>query len=117
MKSRHTLMRGKITRSFGVDEESAEDLVIELSDGQIVVRREPLDRKIKRGERLPSVTLDPGTLLDQQGKPEAGVQELLVELCSRLPIAKFEEGPADKVDYRAKVWLLAELKQIIEDNK
>jgi len=115
VKSRHTPLKGKLTRSFGLDDE-AKDLVVELNAEQgIVIRKEPADRKLKRGEVLPSVVINPEEAYKNDGNPAMEIAEILTILTRSMPIASFIEGPPNHVDYRAKVWLLAELKQIINE--
>lgn len=115
VKSRHTPLKGKLTRSFGIDDE-ANDLVVEINDEQgIVIRKEPADRKLRRGEVLPSVVINPAEAYKNDGNPAMDIAKILQELTRRMPIASFIEGPPNHVDYRAKVWLLAELNQIINE--
>jgi len=117
MKSRHTTLSGKISRSFGIDEESAKDLVVELNEEKgIVIRKEPTDRKLKRGEVLPAVTIDPEEAFNNAGNPAYEVGDIIQALTRKMPVAKFLEGKPEHVDYRAKVWLMDELKQLIEES-
>ena len=125
MKSRHTEIKGKVARSFGVDKETAKDLVVELNAEEgIVIRLEPTDRRLKRGEVLPAVTIAPAVAFDNYNKaPEevcSSAQEaesLIEKLCKKIPIAKFMDGAPQNIEYRAKVWLLSELNQIIKDER
>jgi hypothetical protein len=115
MKSRHTSVGGSLTRSFGI--EGCNDLVVELSsDGQVIFRKEPADRRIKRGEKLDEHRINVREVFGKMGfKPEKEieVQEILEALVAKLPIARFEEDTPRNLAYSMKVWLLNELKQII----
>lgn len=119
MNSRHTPMSGRLTRSFGSDGNN--DLVVELNaDGQVIFRKEPADRKIKRGEQLPERRLDVREVMqDLTGKPpkELEVTTIIEALIAKAPIAKFEGDTPKNVAYSMKVWLLKELKQIINPEK
>ncbi len=114
MKSRHTPMTGRLTRSFGID--GTDDLVVELTaEGQVVFRKEPADRKLKRGEQLPERRMDVREVMrDLAGRPakEMEAEAIIVELMVRAPIAKFEEDTPKNVAYAMKVWLLRELRRI-----
>lgn len=114
MKSRHTPMTGRLTRSFGID--GTDDLVVELTaEGQVVFRKEPADRKLKRGEQLPERRLCVREVMrDLAGRPakEMEAEAIIVELMARAPIAKFEEDTPKNVAYAMKVWLLRELRRI-----
>jgi hypothetical protein len=115
MKSRHTTMSGRLTRSFWI--EGTEDFVVELvDDGQIIFRKEPADRKIKRGEQLPERRLDIREVmrdLDARPKGEIEATAIIERLLEKAPIAKFEEEPPRSVAYAMKVWLIKELKRIV----
>ena len=107
--SRYTNIGNGITRSLGEDEET--DFVVEIRrDGMIVVREEPL-RRLRRGEKLPEVVIDPweawrNRTAAQVMEPETWVDALIRDL----PVAKFEGENPSKVAYAMKVWLLEELK-------
>lgn len=119
-KSRHTKAKGLLTRSLGVNENV--DLVAGIdAAGHFVIREEPTDRKLKRNEKLPEVKLDIRQLWEDSGRGTTCVEssidefgELLDEIIRRMPIAKFEEGPPSKIHYRAKFWILQELKYLRE---
>lgn len=107
-------MSGRLTRSFGI--EGTEDLVVELdAAGQVVFRKEPADRKLKRSEKLPELRLDVGEVMkDLSGRSgkEMEVEEILEAILARVPIAKFEEDTPRNIAYAMKVWLMRELKRI-----
>ena len=117
-KSRHTEAKGTLTRSLGVNNET--DLVVGIdADGYFVIREEPTDRKLKRNEKLPELKMDIRQMWEGSDRgnkdPDSTADEfveMLDEVIQRMPIAKFEEGPADKIHYRAKFWILEELKFI-----
>lgn len=119
MKSRHTPIAGKLARSFGIDEINATDLVAELrDDGTIAIREEPVDRKLKRGEKLLEVIINVSDAWvagknKATAKAEAprALESAIDRVLSRLPIAELNEQPgqADKFVYRAKAWLMKEL--------
>lgn len=118
MKSRHTPISGSLSRSFGIDEETALDLVAELrDDGTIAIREEPVDRKLKRGEKLPEVVINIRETWDA-GKKKASnakaapkeIESAIDRVLARLPIADLS-GPPEKVGYQAKVWLMKELQK------
>ena len=115
MKSRHTPMSGRLTRSFGID--GTDDLVVELNaDGQIIFRKEPADRKLRRGEQIPEKRMDiRETMKDLSGKPakEMEVTAILEALLAKVPIAVFEGDTPKNLAYSMKCWLLKELKQIV----
>jgi hypothetical protein len=115
MKSRHTPVSGSLTRSFGI--EGFNDLVVELkSDGQVIFRKEPVDRKIKRGEQLPERRLNVREVMGDLGNrptKELEVTSIIEALMAKAPIAQFEGDTPRNVSYSMKVWLLKELKQII----
>ena len=119
MKGRHTPIKGSLTRSFGAD--GSEDLVVELREsGHVVFRREPMDRRIKRGEQLPEKVVDVESTMQTLSAPdtqESSVAEILEEILRRAPIAKIEGDRADKIAYNWKVWLLEELRRIINKHK
>lgn len=112
-------MSGSLTRSFGL--QGSEDLVVELREsGEIAVRKEPVDRRLKRGEQLPEVCLNVQEVWDRQEQLDGGdvqdlVNQVLDRLVRKIPIASFEGIPQERVDYRVKVWLQANAAQIIQD--
>lgn len=114
MKSRHTPMTGRIVRSFGLA--GTDDLVVELTEDSVVFRKEPVDRRLNRGEKLPErrINVRDG-MRDLSGKPpaEVKVEAILEELLARLPIAKLEGDTPKNVAYSLKVWMLRELKRTI----
>lgn len=112
MKSRHTPIKGSLVRSFGLT--GSEDLVVEMRDtGHVVIKMEPTDRRLKRGEKLPEVLIDVRGAWESRTVEEATPTDAVIDkLISRMPIAKFEEGPASTVDYRAKCWLMKQLKEL-----
>lgn len=123
MKSRHTTLVGSLARSFGIDEENATDLVAEFrDDGTIAIREEPVDRKLKRGEKLPEVVINIRETWDA-GKKKANnaaaapkaIESAIDRVIARLPIADLSGSP-DKVGYNAKAWLMNELQKEFHPN-
>jgi hypothetical protein len=114
MKSRHTPASGRLTRSFGID--GTDDLVVELdASGYVVFRKEPADRKLKRGEKLPERRVDVREVMkDLAGRPakEMEAEEIIEKILAKFPIAKFEEDSPKNIVYAMKVWMLRELKRI-----
>jgi hypothetical protein len=108
-------MSGRLTRSFGID--GTDDLVVELNaDGQVIFRKEPADRKLRRGEQIPEKRMDiRETMKDLSGKPakEMEVTAILEALLAKVPIAVFEGDTPKNLAYSMKCWLLKELKQIV----
>lgn len=121
MKSRHTPMKGKLSRSFGFDD--TEDLVVELNaEGFVAFRREPNDRKLKRGEQLPEVRLDVRDMCSDLSVPKPAAQEdemvaILERVAGQLTVRKFEEEPPKNLAHTMKFQLLDMLKQAIADQK
>ena len=119
MKSRHTPMSGKLTRHFFTEEN--EDLVVELNaEGYVVFRREPNDRKLKRGEQLPEFrvnVIEACSNLSAPAAEESDVAAILEKIAAKVPIASFEDETPAKAAYKMKVWLLDELKKTISDNR
>lgn len=117
--SRHTPAKGTLTRSFGNEE--GEELVVELdAKGFVVFRREPLFRRLKRGEKLPELRLKVTDVMENLSKPQADIgdtEDVLEELLKKLPIAKFEGDNPEKIAYHMKVWMLKTLKEHIESRK
>jgi hypothetical protein len=120
MKSRHTPIAGSLSRSFGIDEINARDLVVEFRDnGTVAIREEPVDRKLKRGEKLPEVeinvreTWEAGKNKATHSVAKAAPKELesaIDRVIAKLPIADLSGDP-EKVGYRAKAWLMKELQR------
>lgn len=117
MKSRHTPIAGRLSRSFGIDEVNALDLVAELrDDGTISIREEPVDRKLKRGEQLPEVIIDVRETWEAGKKNTVSkaapkeIESVIDRVLARLPIADLT-GTPEQVGYRAKAWLMKELKR------
>lgn len=113
-KSRHTAASGRLTRSFGI--ENDQDLVAEIcDDGTLRIREEPTNRRLKRGEVLPEVVLVVRDIWETRKKeaPVADVERRIGKVLVRLPIADLS-GTAEQVGYKAKVWLMRELKQEFE---
>jgi hypothetical protein len=117
MSRRHTPIRGKLTRSFGVVDD--EDLVVELrEEGQVVFRREPADRKLRRGEQLPELVLNVEETCQNLGSRDSRDAIDLVEaVAARIPIAKFEEVRPERVAYEMKCWLIKEMEKEIESER
>lgn len=118
MKSRHTTISGSLARSFGIDEETATDMVAEFRDnGTIAIREEPVNRKLKRGEKLPEIVINIRETWEA-GKKKASnaaaapkeIESAIDRVLARLPIADLS-GTPEKVGYQAKVWLMRELKR------
>jgi hypothetical protein len=116
-KSRHTAISGKLTRSYGIQD--SEDLVVEMSDdGNIKIRKEPTDRKLRRGEVLPEVVINVQDAWDNR-KEETPTNELesrIDKVLAKLPIADLSGSPG-QVGYIAKIWLMRELKNEFENKK
>lgn len=114
--SRHTEMRGRLSRSFGSDGE--EDQVVELDEsGYVVFRREPLNRRLRRGEELPEVRLSVREVLSGVGKKAPATQsaeDILERILAKIPIAKFEGDTPRNLAYAMKVWLLREVKRVVD---
>lgn len=117
MKTRHTPMRGKLARSFGI--EGTEDMVVELrEEGVVAFRREPADRKLKRGEQLPELALDVKETCQNLGsRDDRDAMDLVEAVAARIPIAKFSETKPENVAYEVKCWLMQEMKNEIENNR
>lgn len=112
--SRHTKASGRLTRSLGIEDDH--DLVAEIcDDGTLRIREEPVNRKLRRGEVLPEVALIARDIWEAR-KTEAPVgdtERRIDKVLARLPIADLSGSP-EQVGYRAKVWLMKELKQEFE---
>lgn len=119
MKSRHPTMKGKLTRSFGIDE--TDDLVVELhEDGHVAFRKEPIHRKLKRGEQIPELRLNVAEICEELAGPPAqanDVDAILQKVADRIPVASFEDESPAKVAYKMKVWLINAVKTVIEEQK
>lgn len=119
MSSRHTPIKGVLTRSFG--EEESRDLVVSMhEEGYVSVRYEPTDRKLKRGEKLEESRISIEDLWELRSAPvvtdvKVGEVELILNrILGRLPVADFgTEELGNKVHYHAKAWLWQQLKQEI----
>lgn len=126
MKSRHTPIAGSLSRSFGIDEINALDLVVELRDnGTIAIREEPVDRKLKRGEKLHEIeinvrdTWDVGKKKATHAVAKAAPKEIesaIDRVIAKLPIADLSSTPA-RVGYQAKAWLMKELQREFHPEK
>jgi hypothetical protein len=108
-KSRHTPMGTTLKRSYGITDD--QDLVVSMcSDRTVRVHAEPTTRKLRRGEQLEEVVID----IDEawrnraQGSPLLDFEHKVARVLRRLPIADLS-GPAEKVGYLAKIWLMREL--------
>lgn len=111
IKSRHTPISGKLTRSFGVTGDV--DLVAEMNaDGTISIREEPVGRRLGRGEELPEVRVRVRDVWDNSlsVEPITASESWVDALLSSLPIANFSGSP-ERVGYLAKVWIMNELKR------
>lgn len=107
--SRHTALKGSLTRSLGASGD--EDLVVELAEpGILIIRREPLGRRLRRGEELPQMRID----LREAAKNMSGGfgEDAVGELIKKLPLASWEADKPATVAYKAKVWMLQQLKLI-----
>lgn len=123
-KSRHTTLVGSLARSYGIDEESATDMVAEFrDDGTVAIREEPVDRKLKRGEKLPEVVINVRDTWEA-GKKKAStakaapkeIESAIDRVIARLPIADLT-GTPEKVGYHAKAWLMRELQREFHPEK
>ena len=92
------------------------DLVAEFrEDGTIAIREEPVDRKLKRGEKLPEVVINvmdtwtSGKNKVTNDAPKA-IESSIDRILARLPVADLS-GPPERVGYQAKVWLMRELQR------
>jgi hypothetical protein len=104
-------MSGRLTRSFGIVD--GMDLVVEMSaDGVIVIREEPVDRRIGRGETLPEVRVTARDVWDNRSSdtPATEAETWVDHLLTTLPVANLS-GPPERVGYLAKVWIMNELKR------
>jgi hypothetical protein len=72
-------------------------------------------RRLKRGEVLPEVIINARAAWDNRQKesPIDDVERRIDKVLARIPIADLS-GSAEQVGYRAKVWLMSELKQEFE---
>ncbi len=109
--SRTPIIKGSITRSFG--RLGSDEVVATMSeDGAVTISRIPTHRRLRRGEKLPSVRIDvletAGRLRESTTEVQSA-QAILERIADRLPIAKFEEDSPRNVAYAMKVWLLKEL--------
>jgi len=107
--SRHTPIKGVVSRSFGIEDET--DTVVLLSEeGTVTVRKEPV-RRLRKGEQCPEATVTVDALWETRERPLESKDELtkfVDNLVSRIPIADF--GITDpKADYKVKAWLLKQL--------
>lgn len=106
--SRHTDIGNGIARSLGIT--GNKDLVVELRPpDRIVIRQEPVGRRLKRGEKLPEVEFSAQELWELKGNAP-NPHELVDSLIARLPVVKFEETDPKKVPYEVKTTLLRLLK-------
>ncbi len=113
-RSRHTAASGRLTRSLGIDGDY--DLVAEIcEDGTLRIREEPVHRKLKRGEALPEVVLVARDIwaARKTDAPVGDTESRIDKVLARLPIADLS-GPPEQVGYKAKVWLLRELRREFE---
>lgn len=123
MKSpRHTeVPKNGITRSYGVDKETGEDLVVELRPGEIEIRKEPTNVKRLNKNNLVRVVLDAQQIAENMRAPEevteseGEVVEILEALAKKIRIADLQE--CRNPGYELKVQLLQELKKVIQDLK
>lgn len=120
--SRHTPISGRLTRSFGTDPDTGEDLVVELREGEVEFRKEPTNRRLKRNEQLPCQVIKIDEIMGNLKVPvvvEESVGEvgkILERIAAKVPIAQFVEDGEKNLNYAIKVWLLAELKKEIENH-
>ena len=113
-KSRHTVIAGRLSRSFGITD--GDDLVAEFrDDGTISIREEPTERKLRRGEKLPEVVLNVREVWETRKNAQSAedAKSLIEKVCAKLPIADLS-GTPERVGYQAKVWLLNALKHEME---
>ena len=108
--SRHTALGNGITRSLGA--EDGTDFVVGIrEDGMIVIREEPM-RRLRRGEKLREVVVDPWQVWRDKSAVSTP-DEVLDRLLKAAPIAKFEEATdPKKIPYLLKVWLLRTLGEL-----
>lgn len=114
--SRHTPIKGSLTRSFGVEDD--QDLVVAMrDDGYVSVRYEPTHRKLKRGEILPQFSISVEDLWAMRDKPVANSSEvggILERIAAKLPVAQLIEDGEKNLGYAVKVWLMNALKDEIQ---
>ena len=106
--SRHTLLKGSISRSLGVD--GNEDTVVEIRDDRtVVIRKEPTDRRLGRGEKLPEVVIDVDDAWEK-GNAASNAEAKVDQLLSALHTADFSGQTPEKIEYKMRVWLINKLK-------
>jgi len=121
MSSRHPPIKGSLTRSFGIEEDR--DLVVAMHEGGYVsVRYEPVDRKLKRGEKVAEARISVEELWELRAKPVVTdvkideVEHVLRRILARVPVADFgSEELGTKVSYRVQAWLWQQLKNEIDE--
>lgn len=118
MSSRHTPIKGSLTRSFGIDEDHRDLVVAMHEDGFVSARYEPTDRKLKRGEQLAEGRISVEELWQCHAKPivtNAKINEvelILRRILARVPTADLgSEELGSKAHYRLQSWLWQELKK------
>lgn len=108
--SRHARITGKLSRSFGVEDD--QDLVVELrGDDTIAIREEPVNRRLRRGEKLDELVLNPRELWDaRKAKPKLeDIEARIDKVLARMPLMQL--GANDRLAYQAKVWLMREFER------
>jgi len=121
LKSRHASIAGKLTRSYGIDTETGDDLVVELRPGVIELRREPLGRRLRRNEVLPSNEIDVREAMDKleaDAQPDVGQYEkVLAKLHTRICVTDFGQVCPKEIAYKVKSLVASALAEIIQDSK
>lgn len=117
MSSRHTKASGLLTRSLGITDNL--DLVVGIhQEGHIIIREEPTDRKLRRGEKLQELKIDVRQAWEGRddiapSRKEDVVREVLEALFHVLPTA-----PSENTDsYKLKCWMWDRLKLLLTDDQ
>jgi hypothetical protein len=118
LKSRHTPAKGLITRSLGIEE--GVDFVVGIhEDGYLLLREEPVGRRLGRNELVPEKTVDLQQLRDASPEEtkEAGdaAKHVLLALYRTLPLADF--GIEVKEGYKVKTWLMRRLEALLQEDQ
>ena len=118
--SRHTPAKGLLTRSLGVEDN--QDLVVGLDEnGTLLIRVEPTDRRLKRGEVLPELRIDArqawsGKDTKTPTETEDTVREILTALFHTLPTAQMNEND-QKSWTKLQGWIWGRLRTLLTDDQ
>ena len=119
-RSRHTPAKGLLTRSLGVEDDT--DLVVGIDqDGTVMIRQEPTDRRLKRGEALPELRIDVRQAWegrDAKGPVESEdtVRGILTALFHSLPVAADDEADVKNLT-KLKGWMWQRLRLLLTDDQ